>query len=337
MLEPLVDVAIDVGEIEVQVVYRRALVRWVLALVLLLFGGCRRGGAVACAEGMSWDEKTSSCAGDAAFAAYPHFPGGGETTVVARCSAQENNKASYAVMVPANLAKLGAHSLVTQKLENVDGGVWPILHLEPTPLAEVPAPLWRYPPRECTPEAKFVLPSGDWLLVVRAPGLHIYAQNRSIAKSILLRPGETIELTYSDADLKPEPSSCCHCPFVSIFDPTKGRDLPAFEVLGGKSSKQLAGVERTPIQLPVRAGRAVLHIRELEDEVTYLSSVSLEVGTAKLAPKERIPAKMVRGDEATFTFEIPGAADGMVSGVLVIDGYYIALPVAEPRSSLGGI
>jgi hypothetical protein len=183
-------------------------------------------------------------------------------------------------------------------------------------------PRTAYPPERCDGRtATLERPAGDWHLAVIYDGGWAYPHGGP-NKTIALRPGESIRLVYSEQDF-PQLGACCHCPFVSAFDPARGRDREAFEVLGGRSSAARAGTDRYPMRVPVRGGRIVLHLREIEDEVSFVRSVALETRRgATLRPIAPPPPVLRKGDEATLTFVDPSAQDGEIDVVLVVTGHY---------------
>ena len=72
---------------------------------------------------------------------------------------------------------------------------------------------------------------------------------RGVEKTLLLRPGESIDLSFDEKDLA-QTSMCCHRPFVSVHDPAIGEDRPAFEVLTGRSSAARRGTDRFALRAP---------------------------------------------------------------------------------------
>jgi hypothetical protein len=237
----------------------------------------------------------------------------GTATVVLHCDV---TRPAFAALVPTEHASW-AQGLIQQDY-NYDAGDKFTLSAKAAPDDPRFDGVRKYVALPCKPEARFVVPAGDWTLYARAPGLHIYAQRRELNKTLLLRAGDAIEITYKEDDFKAEPSSCCHCPFVSVV----GSPKPAFEVLVGRSSKALAGVDRHPLDVVVSEGRAAIRVQELEQEVTYLSAVTVELHGEKVIPIEKIPAALRRGEEVKLTFLL-AAPDGVIRVMLAVEGYYV--------------
>jgi hypothetical protein len=144
-------------------------------------------------------------------------------------------------------------------------------------------------------------------------------------KTLQLRAGEAVMLQFSVSDFQ-EKGSCCHCPFASVFDFEAGRDSAAFEVLGGRDARAKRGTDRYRLSVPVRQHRAVVHVRELEPEVTFLEGLALESDDGRLVPPSTAARAVLRmGDEATFRFRIDDIEDGEATMTLVVDGYYLPL------------
>jgi hypothetical protein len=171
----------------------------------------------------------------------------------------------------------------------------------------------------------FDVAPGEWDLMVAT--FTPVPTSRTVSKALHLSAGDDVSMSFRDADF-PLPTNfgaCCHCPFVAVWDPAAARYRTAFEVLRGRSSPALAGVERTPLTVVVRDHRVRIRIRELEDEVTFLDGVALETQAgATLAPVTRLasPTVLKRGDERIVEFFDPSLPDGESTVVLRVAGHY---------------
>jgi hypothetical protein len=174
----------------------------------------------------------------------------------------------------------------------------------------------------CNDEAIFLRPPGTWDLLLRRDAAPFTSWSMP-RKTLELKAGESLMLTFSESDFKSN-GSCCHCPFASVFDFARGADRPAFEVLEGRDASTKRGEDRYRLSIPVRNHEAVVRIRELETEVTFLKGLALEDTNGRRVIPSTVPHVTLRkGEEATFVFRLDDTEDAEVDRALVVEGYYL--------------
>lgn len=280
---------------------------WLALLALSMQVACRGARRSACADGQTWDDVAGNCV--------TRSPDPIEivnaATVKVSCTISGRGTV-FAMLVPVRY-RGEAHRLLAYS--STDGGFVAAKLASSDPLSP-------YPAKPCTSSGVvFRVAPGDYeLQVTRNLPLYTF---KNVTKTLLLRANESLELSYGEEDLA-QTGMCCHCPFVSVLDPALGKDRPAFEVLRGRASPETAGTDRIPIRVPVRAGRFVLRIRELEYEVTHLEGLALETKAGvRIEPTVAAPRLLRRGEEATLTFDSAALGpDGETAVTLLVSGHY---------------
>jgi hypothetical protein len=173
----------------------------------------------------------------------------------------------------------------------------------------------------CNEEALFLRPAGTWDLVLRLESepFTMWSEPR---KTVTLRDGESLVFRFSEKDFT-QTGTFGHCPFIAVYDPDADADMPAFEVLAGRDDRKKRGIDRYRLTARVSHHVAQFHIRELEPEISFVSSVALETADgARFEPSQALPLVLRMGDEVTLSFTLRGGVDGDVPVTLLVDGYY---------------
>ncbi len=163
--------------------------------------------------------------------------------------------------------------------------------------------------------------SGSYFLLAGEEGTFsargAYDKN-GVKRQITVNASTTVTLAPTDLT---HTWLCISCPWIVFRE--DGFDREPFVVLANRRGVATRGTDEHRVaQIPVRGGRVILRVMEVEDETTHLEDLVLRVGGRDVRAESLArPLEIDRGKQVTLTFVV-GGDDRTVDATLVASGYY---------------
>jgi hypothetical protein len=128
-----------------------------------------------------------------------------------------------------------------------------------------------------------------------------------------------------------------HCPFAAFVDQPSGPAAASRVLLDGRASAARAGTDRVRFHdVRIHQGRVAIRVYELDDELTHLDRLGLEIdGVALVAESEGSLQPLAHEDgrfvdipngrQLIASFRVPNLDDATVDVDVVASGYYLPI------------